>query len=91
MNPQNIAVIGASGALGQAFVHELRNQYPDAEIHPFSQQQDHYIDYHVDSSIAAAAAYAASNSPLDWVIVTNGLLHAQGLNCLLYTSDAADE
>ena len=74
-NPQNIAIIGASGAIGNAFLKQLSSQYPNAAMHAFSRSCGHYIDYQCEDSIAAAAALAVKNQPLDIVIVAIGLLH----------------
>ncbi len=74
-DPQNIAVIGASGAIGNAFTALLSNKYPDASLFAFSRNGHHPIDYASEESIAQAAALASKDRPLDRVIVTNGILH----------------
>lgn len=71
----NIAVIGASGAIGNAFVSRLKTAYPNASLFAFSRNGPHHIDYGNEASIAAAADLAAQDKPLDLVIVANGMLH----------------
>jgi NAD(P)-dependent dehydrogenase (short-subunit alcohol dehydrogenase family) len=72
---KNIAIIGASGAIGNAFSDCLSEKYPHANLYKFSRYGHHYIDYGSEESIAQAASVASSNGPLDLVIVTNGILH----------------
>lgn len=80
---QNIAIIGASGAIGQAFISVLADKYPDAQIHAFSRKKTHVsaqiiahtIDYKDEKSIAQSAEIASQKQPLDLVIVANGVLH----------------
>lgn len=72
---RNIAVIGASGAIGSAFARLLSQRYPEASLHAFSRSSRHRIDYASEESIAAAADLCSRNEPLDLVIVATGLLH----------------
>ncbi len=72
--PQNIAVIGASGAIGSAFTKLLSEKYPSACLHAFSRGGEHRIDYDSEESFAAAADTASKDKPLDMVIVANGML-----------------
>jgi NAD(P)-dependent dehydrogenase (short-subunit alcohol dehydrogenase family) len=74
-DPQNIAILGASGAIGSAFMALLAEKYPKARLHAFSRNAHIPIEYSSEASIAAAAAHAAQSQPLDLVIVANGLLH----------------
>lgn len=74
-NPGNIAIIGASGAIGSAFTKCLRERYPNATLHPFSRTGDHPVDYSSEDSIAQAAALATKDQPLDLVITAIGILH----------------
>jgi len=89
--PQNIAIIGASGAIGQAFVKLVSEKYPDAMIYAVSQNahyippvQDRVIGYRVDytseDSLAKMAQSITQNALLDMVIVTNGVLHDETRN-----------
>lgn len=75
IEPQNIAVIGSSGAIGSAFTKRLSNQYPKASLYKFSHTGDHSIDYTSEASIAEAAMLTSKDGPLDLVIVANGILH----------------
>lgn len=77
LNVQNIAVIGSSGGIGRAFVDILSKQYPNAILHSFSRTGDYKIDYSKEESMAEAANIASKTGPLDFVIVTNGMLHNQ--------------
>jgi len=81
---QTIAIVGASGAIGQAFAHGYAAQYPTATLRLFSRQpspdappnaQAHRVDYSDEASIAQAAEIAAQDGPLDAVIVATGMLH----------------
>ena len=78
-NPENMAVIGASGAIGSAFAKVLAQQHPNASLFTFSRKGPHVIDYHNEESLAQAAALAAKEKPLDLVIVATGILHGEGL------------
>ena len=73
----NIAVIGSSGGIGQAFVNILSRQYSNANIYPFSRTGGYRIDYASEDSIAEAANIASNTGPLDLVIVANGMLHSK--------------
>lgn len=74
---KNIAVIGASGGIGKAFVDVLSSQYPTANLYQFSRTGEYRIDYASENSIAEAASIASNTGSLDAVIVTNGMLHNQ--------------
>lgn len=81
----NIAIIGANGAIGNAFIEVLSAEYPAAQINGFSRQPPsssptrhvvyHAIDYADEVSIEKAAQIAAADNPLDLVIVATGILH----------------
>lgn len=75
MEPQNIAVIGSSGAIGSAFAKLLSERYPDAGLRAFSRTGERRIDYAREESINEAANLASRDGPLDLVIVVNGILH----------------
>ena len=78
-NPKNIAILGASGAIGSAFTKRLSEKHPNASIFEFSRNGQHSIDYNCEDSLAEAAALAAKEKPLDLVIVANGILHDEDL------------
>jgi NAD(P)-dependent dehydrogenase (short-subunit alcohol dehydrogenase family) len=79
----NIAVIGASGGIGRAFVESLVSSCPAGTIHALSRSPQesagnlhhHFIDVIEEESIRAAAEAASGDSPLDLVIVASGILH----------------
>lgn len=75
INVQNIAVIGSSGGIGRAFSDILFKRYSNANLYSFSRTGDYKIDYGNEDSIAEAAHIASKTGPLDFVIVTNGMLH----------------
>lgn len=83
MTLKNIAILGGSGAIGQAFTGLLSYKYPDAFISSFSRGHEEVqkgnvayypIDWHNESELKDAADKASAASPLDLVIVTNGIL-----------------
>jgi len=85
---ENVAVVGASGAIGHALVCCLSQLHPQSCIHAFSQQNvtfaskavhQHLVDYQDELSIQDAANIATQDMPLDLVLVTNGVLHADDL------------
>lgn len=78
-NPENITILGASGAIGSAFTKRLSEKYPNASSFAFSRNGPHNIDYSCEESIAEAAELAAKNKPIDLVVVANGILHDEGL------------
>ena len=78
-DPQNIAILGASGAIGSAFVKLLSEKYPKASLFAFSRNGLHNIDYSSEDSIAEAAALASQEKPIDLVLVANGILHDETL------------
>ena len=75
IRPKNIAVIGASGAIGSAFTKIIVDKYPVANLYAFSRTGEHFIDYSNEESIIAAADLASKDGPLDLVIVAIGILH----------------
>lgn len=75
-NPENIAILGASGAIGSAFTKRLSEKYPNASIFAFSRNGAAYsISYSSEASLAEAAELAAKEKPLDLVVIANGILH----------------
>ena len=80
----NVAVIGASGGIGHAFVELLAGADDVGKVYAFSRTpiesgengvQGHSIDLSDEMSIEAAAGVATAESPLDLVIVASGILH----------------
>jgi NAD(P)-dependent dehydrogenase (short-subunit alcohol dehydrogenase family) len=81
---RNIAIIGASGAIGHALVRHYLQADAGATILAFSRSipefqdsrvQVHPIDLSDETQIEAAARIASQHRPLDLVIVATGLLH----------------
>lgn len=81
---KNIAVIGASGGIGSAFVEHYANQDTVGSIFAFSRTQVEFtsekviaahINLEDEKSIASAASTTTVNQPLDRVIVATGILH----------------
>lgn len=86
---KNIAIIGSSGAIGAALTHQLSTSYPEARICAISQSHAHdsnannhafnridlSIDYTDESTFEIAADHAASEAPLDMIIIATGILH----------------
>lgn len=81
---KTIAVIGASGAIGNAFTCALAGRDKDSRIYAFSRSGKVFaqanvisgkIDMADEASIEAAARQASEQAPLDMVIVATGILH----------------
>ena len=72
----NVAIIGASGAIGGACARRLAECYPAARVHAFARNAELHIDYSDEASIASAAEFAAQTGPLDLVLVATGVLHS---------------
>lgn len=88
MSNLNIAVIGASGGIGSAFTRLLSDD-PSNIVYAFSRSEIKNespnvrlgtIDFTNEAAISAAAAEAASEKPLDLVIVATGVLHDADMN-----------
>ena len=80
----NIAIIGASGAIGQALSSELLKLYPNAIVNCCSRQYKssvdgncrfHHIDYYDETSLESTSNACTEIQPLDLVIIATGLLH----------------
>ena len=83
---KNISVFGATGALGHAFVQELRLRNPRAHISAFCRSRPvnpvdnvdyRFIDINDEDELAKNAALIAETGPVDLVIVATGILHNQ--------------
>ncbi|GJL98854.1 MAG: SDR family oxidoreductase [Methyloligella sp.] len=81
---QNIAIFGASGAIGSAFTNQLANKNSKATIFAFSRSDkqfeyenvhSHAFDITDEKSIETAITIASAEAPLDLVLITTGLLH----------------
>ena len=73
-------VIGASGAIGAAFVARLAADPACGTVLGLHRHSPPAIDFDIDGSVAAAAAQLAGQPPFHLVINAAGLLHgAQSL------------
>jgi NAD(P)-dependent dehydrogenase (short-subunit alcohol dehydrogenase family) len=79
---KHIAIIGASGAIGNALVYEAIKTYPEAVIHAVSRKKiddpsvkSYSVDYTSEESLAEVAINASDEGSLDMVIVATGILH----------------
>ena len=86
---KTICILGASGALGNAFTHQLLLKAPLAQIYTFSrhaldqsitqnQRLTHTtLDYFDEPTLASTTAQLFDSSPIDMIICTNGVLHTE--------------
>ncbi len=81
---KNIVVIGASGAIGSAFVADLVSRGETATIHALARSSVDFsstrvkpgpIDLLDENAVAAAAEAVSAHGPIDMVLVATGLLH----------------
>lgn len=79
-----VAVIGASGGIGRAFVNWLAGDDRVGDVYAFSRSPVDWsetkvhgerLDLMDEPTIEAAAELATAGSPLDLVIVASGILH----------------
>lgn len=77
--PENFraCVIGASGAIGAAFVHALQNDPRCAHVIALHRNSVPAIDLTDEASIEAAAAAIKSQGPFHLIIHAAGILHQQ--------------
>jgi NAD(P)-dependent dehydrogenase (short-subunit alcohol dehydrogenase family) len=68
-------VIGASGAIGAAFMQQLQADPRCASVRGLHRQSQPSINYDDEASIAAAAAALRAETPLHLLIVATGVLH----------------
>lgn len=81
--PCNVAIVGASGGIGSAFLRLLDKDARIGQLLAFSRSpvavdtraSSHRMDICDESSVKAAADFAAEAAPLDLVIVATGALH----------------
>lgn len=72
-------VVGASGALGAAFVSRFQADPACAEVATWQRQGDDAVDLTDEASIARAAQRLSDRGPWHRVIVATGILHGPGL------------
>lgn len=88
VNFKNIAIIGASGAIGQALVTELRNTTGARSVLALARNPDrienathtHAIDITDEASVEKAATWTREHAPLDMVFVATGILHTDTIS-----------
>ena len=73
------AVVGATGALGAAFVQHLRADPRCAQVHALHRHSIPPLDYGDEASVAAAAAALRGGPPLHLLLVATGVLHGNGI------------
>jgi len=83
-----IAIIGASGTIGKAFVkHFLQNKQVE-ELYLFSRSEidfedsriiHNFVDIEDEESIKKSANIVSTNTKLDLIIVTTGILNTQNI------------
>jgi len=87
VKPLRIVIIGANGAIGAALVDCYRQAAPASWLlvcsrEPLTDLPAHgqwaALDLLDERSIAAAAAQAAAQGPLDRVVICTGMLHGSG-------------
>lgn len=71
-------VIGASGALGAAFMQHLQADARCAQVVGLHRLSNPPIDYADEKSVAEAAATFVGGPPLQLLIVATGVLHGAG-------------
>lgn len=84
MSYKNCIVVGASGAIGSAFVNQLASLADCESIYALSRKPQCYanpkvealvVDYENEASIKAAVETATGKGKLDLIIVATGVLH----------------
>jgi NAD(P)-dependent dehydrogenase (short-subunit alcohol dehydrogenase family) len=83
-----IAIIGASGAIGKAFVESFLQNKKVEKLYLFSRSDigfedtrivSSYIDIEKEESISKSANIIPQNSMLDAIIVATGMLHGENI------------
>ena len=89
LKTRNVAIIGASGAIGKALVESLSQDNVTENIFAFSRKkvffnskkvQTHFIDFVDEDSISRASSYIPKLIRLDLIIVATGILHDVNLH-----------
>lgn len=85
---KNVAVIGASGAIGHALVEQLALDQNINRIHAYARRSVAFqsekvitgiIDFNEEESIRIAGASIGQESSLDLVIIASGFLHDENI------------
>ena len=97
---KNIAITGASGAIGKSFVKSLSEINSVETINVFSRSNEifdsekvfnHVVNYENENDLIEAANIASFRSTLDLVIVANGILHNENIYPEKKISDLTEE
>lgn len=80
IKPYRALVIGASGAIGSAFVELLENDPDCSFVAGIHRQSEPSLDYEKESTIAEAAKAFALQEPFHLIINATGVLHQQNLS-----------
>ena len=79
-----VAIIGASGGIGSAFIRQFEASDQTAHIYALSRQSQNYdaakitslvFDFTDENSVQNCAAHIEQDGPLDLVIIATGFLH----------------
>jgi NAD(P)-dependent dehydrogenase (short-subunit alcohol dehydrogenase family) len=73
--PFNVAIIGASGGIGKAFLEELESHERVGETYRFSRNAPDTIALDLCNEDSVKAAAAKVDKPLHLIILATGLLH----------------
>ncbi|MBA3598581.1 MAG: SDR family NAD(P)-dependent oxidoreductase [Methylibium sp.] len=76
-NGYRALVLGASGAIGGAFVEALQGDPRCAEVLGLSRRSEPAIDLLDEASLIAAAASLQARTPIHLIVVATGALHQQ--------------
>ena len=83
-----IAIIGASGTIGEAFLEHFLNSSETEKLYLFSRSEvsnqdariiHQYIDIEDEGSIEKAANTIPNHESLDYIIVSTGILHTDNI------------
>ena len=97
---KNIAITGASGAIGKSFVKILSEINSVETINVFSRSNEifnsekvfnHVVKYENENDLIEAAKIASFKNTLDLVIVANGILHNENIYPEKKISDLTEE
>ncbi|MAC60302.1 MAG: short-chain dehydrogenase, partial [SAR116 cluster bacterium] len=97
---RNIAITGASGAIGKSFVKNLSEINTVETINVFSRSNEifdsekvfnHVVKYENENDLIEAANIASFKNNLDLVIVANGILHNENIYPEKKISDLTEE
>lgn len=90
---ENIAIFGASGAIGSAISEIISKKYGSGNINlfKFSRHGEYKINYNEETSICEAAELVAKKGKIDLVVVANGMLHDNNIKPEKSLKDLSEE